>query len=186
MRGVMQPIKILIAWLQENASDKHYLFSLQDLRGLFPSLSEGAFKTLVSRTVKLGLLERVCRGIYAYKSALYSQGLLLFHAAAHVRSNEFNYISLETVLSDVGIISQIPINYISLMSSGRSTTISCGLFGTIEFIHTEQKPASIMDELQYDSACRLWRASPQLALRDMKRTYRNCDLIDWSVVNELV
>ncbi len=25
-----------------------------------------------------------------------------------------------------------------------------------------------------------------LALRDMKTTHRNCDLIDWSVVNEFI
>lgn len=182
----MQPIKILSNWLQEHASYNHYLFSLQDLRVLFPTLSEGAFKTLLSRAAKLGLLERVCRSIYAYKSATYSRGLLLFHTAAHVRSNEFNYISLETALSDAGIISQVPINTITIMSSGRSNKVSCGKFGTIEFVHTAQKPQDIMDELSYDAECRLWRATVKLAIRDMKRTGRNCDLIDWSAANELV
>lgn len=182
----MQPLKILSNWLQENATENRYIFSLQDLRALLPDTSEGAFKTLLSRAVKLGVLERVCRGIYAYKSTVYSRGLLLFHAAAHLRSNDFNYLSLETVLSDAGIISQIPINYITLMSSGRSNKVSCGTFGTIEFIHTAQKPLDIMDDLTYDPLCRLWRANSKLAIRDIKRTYRNCDLIDWSNINELV
>ncbi len=182
----MQPLKILSNWLQQNASDTHYIFSLQDLRALCPTLSEGAFKTLLSRAVKLGLLERVCRSIYTYQSATYSHGLLLFHTAAHLRSNEFNYISLETVLSDAGIISQVPINTITIMSSGRTNKVSCGRFGTIEFVHTAQKPEVIRDELSYDPACRLWRASTKLAIRDMKRTNRNCDLIDWSVVHELI
>ena len=31
----------------------------------------------------------------------------------------FNYISLETALSDEGVISQIPINRITIMSTGR-------------------------------------------------------------------
>ncbi len=182
----MQPMKTLLAWLEQNVSEKHYLFSLQDLRALYPDLSEEAFKTLLSRTVKLGLLKRVCRSIYTYKSSTYSNGLLLFHTASHLRSNQFNYISLETALSDAGIISQIPINYISLMSSGRSNKISCGTFGTIEFIHTAQKPEDIRDNLIYDADCRLWRATSKLALRDMKRTSRNCDLIDWDVANELI
>jgi hypothetical protein len=35
-----------------------------------------------------------------------TDGLLLFHAASCLRAHQFNYISLGTVLSDSGIISQ--------------------------------------------------------------------------------
>ncbi len=182
----MQPIKTLMDWLQQNASNEHYLFTLQDLRALFPDLSNFAFKALMSRAAANGFLERICRGIYAYKQASYSKGLLLFRVAAMLRSSQFNYISLETVLSDVGVISQIPINVISLMSSGRNNRISCGKYGVIEFIHTEQKPEDIMDHLLYDTVCGLWRANVKLALKDMKRTRRNVDLIDGEMVNELI
>jgi hypothetical protein len=182
----MRPCKILINWIEQNANNENYLFSLRDLRALCRDLSDAAFKTLLSRMVKSNYLIRVCRGLYTYKKAIPSTGLLLFHAAAHLRSNEFNYISLETVLSDVGVISQIPINRISIMSSGRSNTILCGEFGTIEFIHTQTKPTDIMDQLSYSSDCRLWRASVSLALRDMKNTHRNLDLINWDIVNEFI
>ncbi len=183
----MQPIKILINWLQNNTTDNHYIFLLQDFRALFLHISDDAFKTLLRWSVKLGVLERVCRGIYTYKSAVHSKGLLLFHAAAHLRSGELNYISLETALSDAGIISQVPINYITLMSSGVSNKVSCGAYGTIEFIHTTQKLVSIANDLVYDAECRLWRATSRLALKkDMKRTHRNCDLIDWDTAHELV
>lgn len=185
-RFFMQPRKILMEWLQEHANHDRYLFNLRDIKGLFPKLSEKALKTLLSRTAQQGPLERICRGLYAYKSPLFSKGLLLFHAASYLRSNEFNYISLETLLSDAGVISQIPINYITIMSSGSSYKIDCGRYGTIEFVHTTQKPTAIMDELIYDKECRLWRASIQLALRDMKKTRRNCDLIDWDIVNEFI
>ena len=133
-----------------------------------------------------GHLERICRGLYAYKPIKFSHGLLLFHAAAYLRSDEFNYISLETALSDAGVISQIPINYISIMSSGRSSKIDCGKFGKIEFVHTEQKPTDVMNQLVYDADCRLWRAMVPLAVKDMKRSRRNCDLIDWGVVDEFI
>lgn len=182
----MQPIKYLLNWLNNNANGEHYLFSLQDLRALFPELTNLAFKTLLSRVAKLGHLSRVCRGLYIFKPAIPPNGLVLFHAAAHLRANDFNYISLETVLSDAGIISQIPMNWISLMSSGRSNIVSCGEFGTIEFIHTSQKPDQIMTQLFFDSNCRLWRASVPQALRDMKMTHRNTDLIDWDVANEFI
>jgi predicted transcriptional regulator of viral defense system len=182
----MQPMRTLNNWLQENTNSKHYLFTASDFRGLFPDLSDSAFKTLLSRTVSGGYLVRVCKGLYVYKKAIPTDGLLLFHVAGYLRADKFNYISLETVLSDHGVISQIPINYISIMSSGRSSIISCGEFGTIEFIHTSQKPTDIMAQLSYDIKCGLWRASVTLALRDMKATHRNCDLINLEVTNELI
>lgn len=182
----MHPTKYLELWLSENANDKHYLFTLQDLRALYPTLSNSAFKTLLSRAVRSGLLLRLCRGVYLYKKSASLDGLLLFHAAALLRAKAFNYISLETVLSDAGIISQIPMNWISIMSSGRSRIMSCGDFGTIEFIHTDQKPIDLINQLTYDHHCGLWRANIALALRDMKITHRNCDLINWDIVHELI
>ena len=89
-------------------------------------------------------------------------------------------------MSDAGIISQIPMNWITLMSSGRSHVVQCGDFGHIEFVHTRKQPAAVVDQLTYDSRCRLWRASVALALRDMKATGRNMDLIDREAARELV
>jgi hypothetical protein len=185
-QNAMQPIKYMSQWLSQNANDKHYLFTLQNLRALFPELSDSAFKTLLSRAARSELLVRVCRGVYFCKKAISRDGLLLFHAAALMRADRFNYISLETTLSDSGVISQIPMNWISVMSSGRSSIISCGDFGTIEFVHTDQKPAELINQLTYDHDCGLWRAKVGLALRDMKVTHRNCDLIDWDTANELI
>lgn len=183
----MRPIKYLNQWLAEHANSDHYLFKINDLRSLYPSaLSRATFKAILSRAVRAKLLIRVCKGIYLYKKALKPDGLLLFHTAALMRADEFNYISLETVLSDAGVISQIPINRISIMSSGRSGIISCAKFGTIEFVHTRQKPEDLIEQLVYDEACGLWRAKVSLALRDMKRTHRSCDLIDWDAANEFI
>ncbi len=182
----MQPMKYLTHWLDQNANNEHYLFTLQNLRALHPDLSDTAFKTLLSRTVRSGYLTKICRNIYAYKTTRFSNGLLLFHTAAILRADAFNYISLETVLSDAGVISQIPMNWISIMSSGCNNIVSCGEFGTIEFVHTNLKPADIMKELSYDENCRLWRASVSLALKNMKKTRRNSDLINWDIANEFI
>jgi len=182
----MQPMRYLDYWLSENADEKHYLFVLQDLRALFPLLSDTAFKTLFSRAVNSKLLTRICRGVYLYKKKLLMDGLLLFHVAALLRANDFNYISLETVLSDIGVISQVPLNWISIMSSGRSNIISCGNYGTIEFIHTSRRPVELIKQLIYDHPCGMWRANVSLAIKDMKATHRNCDLINWDIANELI
>lgn len=162
-----------------------YFFTLADLRATLPELSSGAFKTLLSRATKKNLLKRVCRGIYTDTNNK-PTGLELYHIAARLRAHEFNYISLESVLSDAGVISQIPLQWITLMSSGRSQIIDCGDMGRIEFIHTKKKPANLVDQLDYDKRHHLWRATVKLALEDMKHTQRNLDLIDWSVVDELI
>jgi hypothetical protein len=172
--------------LSQLASSERCLFTPSDLRALLPDLSESAFKTLLSRAVQEGYLARLCRGLYLFEPALQSNGLLLYHAAARMRASGFNYISLETVLSETGVISQIPMNWISLMSSGRSSVIACGHWGTVEFVHTRQPPEKVADQLHYDSRCRLWRANLSQALRDMKATHRSLDLIDWSAAHELV
>lgn len=182
----MPPLRYLEKWLRHNTKEQRYLFSANDLRALFPSLSNPAFKTLLSRAVKSDILDRICRGVYAFTDIQTNDGLLLFHVAAILRASAFNYISLETALNDVGIISQVPFNCITIMSSGRSNVISCGDYGHIEFVHTSRQPSQLKDQLFYDARCGLWRAIPVLALDDMKRTRRDCSLINWDSLDEFI
>ena len=135
----MQPSKKLEMWLRQHTSKDNYLIRFRDLRALFPELTDGAYKTLLSRATKTGILTRVARGVYMREGLNFS-GLTLFHIAAFMRASCFNYISLETALSDTGVISQIPFSWITIMSSGRSNKIDCGKYGTIEFVHTSKNP----------------------------------------------
>jgi len=182
----MQPIKQLTEILENLADTEHYLFSLRDLSAIIPGHNSAAMKAVIGRAVKNGLLRRVCRGVFLYPKVNYPTGLVLYHAAARLRAGEFNYISLESVLSDAGVISQIPMNWISLMSSGRNSIIDCGSFGHIEFVHTKKSPDSVAAQVSYDPRCRLWRASVALALRDMALTKRSTDLVDWEAAREFV
>ena len=182
----MQPIKQLAEVLTDLADRDHYLFSLHDLEAVTPQLSSTAFKAMIGRAIKNNLLKRVCRGLYLYPKVDYPSGLVLYHVAARLRANEFNYISLESALSTAGVISQIPINWITIMSTGRTYTVDCGEFGHIEFIHTKKELDSIAMQLSYDSGCHLWRASVSQALQDMESTRRSTDLVDWEVVHELI
>jgi predicted transcriptional regulator of viral defense system len=160
------------------------VFAASDLAAAVPGC--GQLPVLLSRATKAGLLRRVCRGIYFYPVPDYPSGNLLFHAAARLRAGEFNYISLETALSDAGVISQVPMNWISLMTSGRSHVVDCGDYGNIEFVHTAQRPKDIGGELFYDAERHLWRASVRQAMRDMKATRRSMELINEKVARELV
>ena len=180
----MQPIRQLEKVLESLADPEHYLFANADLQSAIPQ--HQGLTVLLCRAQKAGLLKRVCRGIYLYPRVKYPNGLVLFHAAARLRAGGLNYISLETALSDAGVISQVPINWITLMSSGRSQVVECGDHGRIEFVHTTQLPEELAKELTYDAERRLWRASVRLALRDLKATRRSKDLLDLEVARELI
>ena len=106
--------------------------------------------------------------------------------AARLRDNYFCYLSLESILSEAGVISQIPMGYITLMTNGRSGIINCHKFGKIEFIHTK-KPISILrSDIYYNNRYQLWCANVSLAYRDMTDTKRNLDLVDFEVLHELI
>jgi predicted transcriptional regulator of viral defense system len=180
----MQPLRKLRETLHSLADRDHCLFTGSDLAAVVPGYRQ--MPVLLSRAVKAGILQRVCKGIILYPVRGLNTGDLLFHAAARLRAGEFNYISLETVLSDAGVISQVPFNWITLMSSGRSHVVDCGDFGHIEFIHTERSPSDLAGQLTFDVDRHLWRASVPLALRDMKATRRSLDLVDQEALHELV
>jgi len=180
----MQPLRKLEKTLRLLADREHCVFAASDLAAAVPDC--GQLAVLCSRAAKAGLLRRICKGIYLYPVADYPAGNLLFYAAARLRADHFNYLSLETVLSDAGVISQVPMNWITLMSSGRSHIVNCGDYGHIEFVHTAQRPDDVARELEYAPERRLWQASVKQALRDMKATRRSLELVDEEVVREFV
>ncbi|TBW57377.1 hypothetical protein EZI54_06890 [Marinobacter halodurans] len=170
----MQPSQRLEEWLRTSRrSGQPTLYRTGDFRSLFPGTGAGTYRAIVHRAERRGLLERICQGIYQYTGAPDTSGYVLHHAAAMLRPQHFNYISLETALSDAGVISQIPIGWITLVSTGRSATVDCGQYGTIEFVHTERSLDQIADQLSYDSDCWLFRANTQLAMDDMRRFGRD-------------
>lgn len=171
----------------ENMADKeHYLFSASDFYLLFSDLSSYALNMLLSRAVKKGILIRASKGFYIYPKANYERGFELFHLAARLRENSFCYLSLESILSESGIISQIPIGHITLMTGGRSGIINCGKYGRVEFIHTKRTFEVLSSQLTYDKRYKLWRASIPLAFTDMKTAKRSIDLIDKEALNEFI
>ena len=180
----MQPLKQLDETLRALADSDHCVFATSDLAGAVPRC--GQLAVLLSRATKAGVLHRICKGIYFFPVREYSSGNLLYHAAARLRAGEFNYLSMESVLSETGVISQMPMNWTTLMSSGRSHVIDCGDYGYIEFIHTRQRPEKIAGELTFDTERHLWRASVRQAWRDMKAARRSTELIDKEVLHELV
>lgn len=182
----MQNIDILRITLENKANEDNYIFSVDSFNALFPKLNKFALLALLSRASKQGLLIRLCKAYYLYPKVKYQRGCELYNLAVCLRKNYFCYLSLESVLSEAGIISQIPLNTITLMTNGRRGKINCGKFGTIEFIHTKKSIDDIINQLTYDIKCKIWKASPQLAYQDMIDTRRPLDLIDEDILNEFI
>lgn len=100
INSVMDFIRQLERVLAKLADCDHYLFAATDLQGALPG--HGGLPVLLSRAAKAGLLQRVCRGLYLYPRIEHPRGLLLFHAAARLRADEFDYISLESATASSG------------------------------------------------------------------------------------
>lgn len=182
----MRNMEILRNALETLADKDNCIFSVSSFHSLFPQLSKYALNTLVSRAAAKGLLTGLCKGYYIYQKANECRGYELFRLAAHLREGCLCYLSLENVLSEAGIISQIPVNYAAFMTNGRSGKIKCSNFGTIEFIHTKKDINALAKYLIYDKEYRIWKASVPLAYRDMLNTKRPLDLIDEEALHEFI
>jgi hypothetical protein len=174
----MQSLRKLREVLGFLADKDHYLFSVSDFYSLFPDMGVEALRVLLGRAAKAKVLRRFCRGLYLCPGAGYHKGFELYHAASRLREESFCYLSMESVLSEGGLISQIPLAWITVMTTGRSGIISCSSWGSIEFIHTKKRFDYLEPHLTYDHRYRMWRASVHLALKDMRTTKRSMDLVD--------
>jgi hypothetical protein len=183
----MQAGDYLIKTLRDLSAGEAKVFASADLAALLPGHQTSAFKSLLSRLETRGELRRICRGIYILPEKMKDfHGLLLARVAVRLRAERFTYLSLESVLSEAGLISQIPINRMTLMTSGRSGVIDCGNAGSLEFVHTRKTPASVQSHLSYDPLYRLFRADSALALRDYRDAGRDQELLTAEALDEPV
>lgn len=87
------------------------VFHIQDLANLWEITDKNTLHTTLKRYVQKGLLYRIYRGLYSLKPISEINPLLLGQKALQ----GYCYVSTETILSEAGIINQIPrvITYIS-------------------------------------------------------------------------
>ncbi|EYU15471.1 hypothetical protein [Photorhabdus aegyptia] len=89
------------------------------------------------------MLSRPVRGIYLFNFAHSHDSYAIEHIAKALRRGEYNYISLESALSEYGVISQILIDRLTVMTTGRKGLYHTPL-GTIEFTHTKRQQEDIL------------------------------------------
>lgn len=174
----LHAIEVLTAWSRRSRT----VFTRGDLRKLFPDDSDLAFKEGLKRLVEANILTRVSRGVFVYANAERRSPDLIEEIAVTLRRGHYCYLSLESALSEYGVISQIPLAGISVMTTGRS-----GLFktpyGNIEFTHSERGALEILRGSS-DVGRPLRLASVRTAIRDLRRVGRNLHLVDDDALEE--
>jgi hypothetical protein len=95
--------------------------------------------------------------------------------ARTLRRGAYNYVSLESALSEWGAISQIPVGRLTVMTTGRKGEYKTP-YGVIEFTHTKRPLTEVLASgVERGRPLRI--ASKQAALRDLKRVGRNTHLL---------
>ncbi len=172
----MKASELLKALDQLDQEQGMWLFTAGMFRTLFPADAPATLKSQLQRHAGSGLLFRVCRNLYANERARSMPVTRLEAVVPYLRPNELTYLSQESRLADLGLISQMPIDRLTLMTTGRSQLYTTR-YGTLEFTHTSKSPEKILDETTLNAETGLLEASEALSLRDLRRAGRNLHMI---------
>jgi predicted transcriptional regulator of viral defense system len=148
-----------------------------ELRAILRYGSERSFSELLRRLVQTDVLERVSRGVYLNLLGSPSRGYLVEEIACALRKGYFNYVSLESILSEFGIISQIMISRITVMTTGSSGVFETP-YGVIEFTHTSRSLESLKNRTVKVGGRPLLLATKEAGISDLRRVGRNVNMID--------
>lgn len=159
-----------------------HIFTHSDLAKIFHQDNERTLRAGIKRLVDDGFLVRVIKGVYLYDIAHSKGADTLELIAKAIRRGEYNYVSLESALSEYGVISQIPIDRLTVMTTGRSAEYKTPL-GIIEFTHTKRSPTDILTNTTITGRP-LRLATKYAAYRDLKRVGRNTHLVSEEALYE--
>lgn len=157
-----------IARLREWDNQGKYVFSIGLLRQIFHDDSDKAFNKGLARLVAGGLLQRACRGVYINPHARSFDGYAIEHIAIALRPREYNYVSLESALSEYGALSQIPTGTLTVVTTGVKGRIKTSV-GIIEFTHSERPRAEVIQSIIRIPKRPLRVATEKTAWRDLLR-----------------
>ena len=160
-----------------------HVFTRRELAKLFPRDNPKTFAEGLRRLVRGGLLLRACRSVYVNPTAHSLDSRVIERIARALRPGAYNYVSLETLLSESGAISQIPLDRLTVMTTGRKGIYETP-YGVIEFTHTKRQAADILSGIRQVDGRPLRVATPAVAWRDLKRVGRNAQLVDREAVTD--
>lgn len=174
----------LLKRLEELERRNVFVLSKKDMEKLFPEEDEKSMEKSLQRMVKGGLLVKAARGVYVNASAASrNAGRLIEEVAKALRPGSFCYVSLESMLSEYGVISQIPMSRLTVMTTGASGLHETP-YGVIEFTHTKRSVPDVLDRTVFIKERPLRIAKKQAAVQDLLRVGRNTDMIDHEELEE--
>lgn len=154
-----------------------YVLTKGDLAKAFSHEKEKAFEKSLQRLVADGILQRVAKGVYVNNMAKSKKAQVIEDIASVLRRGHFSYVSRESMLAEYGVISQVPMSRITLMTTGASGLYETP-YGTIEFTHTKRRPAELIARTMSVKGRPLRIATKQAAVADLVRAGRNANMID--------
>lgn len=158
------------------------VFARQDLATILECTSAHDLARKIRILMDHAVLQRVAKGIYFNGMSRSSRGYLVEEIACVLRRGHFNYVSLESILSEFGVISQIMISRITVMTTGASGTVDTP-FGTIEFTHTKRNIESLHARTRSLKGRPLAIATKHAGAADLRRVGRNTNMIDVEELN---
>jgi hypothetical protein len=163
--------------LKLEQQSKTALFSYRQARVLFADEDENTMYQALRRHQKNDFINYVCKGVWLNPFSRYAQNdTRLEELALLLRGDHYNYVSLETVLSQASVISQQMFAYLTVMTTGQSKVFKTP-FGTLEFCHTKRSLIEVSRHQTPDNHRLPW-ATVAVAWRDLKRVGRNLDMVD--------
>lgn len=159
-----------------------YVLAKRDVEKLFPDEGEKSLAQSLKRMVSDGLLQRVARGLYVNPAASSKNRWIGEEIAKALRPGQLSYLSLESILSEYGVISQIPVSRMTVMTTGASGLIETP-YGVIEFTHTKRSMAEIIKRTLMPKGRPLRIATQEAAVRDLLRVGRNVNMMDLSALD---
>jgi len=167
-----EAIKKLNHWDRQG----RYVFRKGDLVYLFDEQGRILDQTL-TRLTKNDVLQRVAHGVYLFAFSQHIGSATLEHIARNLRRGDYTFESLESALSQYGVISQIPVDRITLMTTGRSGEYHTP-YGVIEFTHTKARAEDIVANVIEREGHPLPIASRQYAYTNLRSVGRNLTMVD--------
>ena len=161
-----------------------YVLSKADLAKAFPDEKEKAFEKSLQRLVSDGILQRVAKGVYVSTMAKSKKGQVIEDIASVLRRGHFSYVSRESMLSEYGVISQVPMSRVTLMTTGANGLYETP-YGTIEFTHTKRRPVELIARTVSVKGRPLRVATKQAAVADLMRAGRNTNMIDMNELDDV-
>lgn len=140
-------------------------------------------RSTIRRLLAADVIERVARDLYWHAPSAPLPYAPAEEIAAALRPSDLCYVGMESAAARWGVISQIPVDRLTVVTTGREGTFPTR-FGTIEFIHTKADASEIMSNTVPMEPSPLRIASKRYTVLGLKRARRSLDLIDDEEVND--